>query len=246
MKKIFLFLLILFLFMATASFSAVTNTDRPGNKPNQAAGDKAAVIVETDPLYKEIRYSITDDDCLIKWIRYTSELNKGVLRHRSQCSLSLKDQTPLLSKILFKVLQDIDDPRSIHTFFVGRLAPDNAKGHLEMSRRLALAAKKSPRWDTEKGNPLTGHINEFVKEIANQEMIYIELKELFEQFDMKLEIASVEKVLVTTAGELPCFEWLKNQGVEAVNKVPYDCLTWFSIRVETPPEVFLDNKIRLN
>jgi hypothetical protein len=81
-----------------------------------------------------------------------------------------------------------------------------------LSERLTLAAGKSPLWDRVKGRPRSGHENKFVKEIANQAMIYPELKEMFARHGYEIEVSAVEKVFI-----------------DPQTKLPYDCLTWFSL-----------------
>jgi hypothetical protein len=60
-------------------------------------------------------------------------------------------------------------------------------------------------------------------------MIYPELKELFARFHKSITFSCAEKVLVQKAGELPFYEQLQQQGVKAADKLPFDCMTWFSI-----------------
>jgi hypothetical protein len=187
------------------------------------------VVVQFDPRYMETTYRITSGACQISWTVHKSDLNKGVVQHRSKCTLPLNKQLPLLSQILAEILKDTENAGSFHTFFWGRLIPDERNGNLEMSFRLAMAAYRSPLWDAKGGRPKTGHENAFVVDLANKSNIYSELKRLFEKFDRKLEFSSAEKVLIMEAGKLPFFDQLKKHGVKATYKLPFDCLTSFSV-----------------
>lgn len=60
-------------------------------------------------------------------------------------------------------------------------------------------------------------------------MIYPELKELFEGFHKNITFSSAEKVLVLEAGKLPFFDQLKPHGIRASDRLPFDCMTWFSV-----------------
>jgi hypothetical protein len=101
--------------------------------------------------------------------------------------------------------------REFRTFFAGRLI-EAFGADRTMSERLSLAASKSPLWDQAKGDPRIGSENKFVKEIANQAMIYPELKEMFARHGYEIQVSNVEKVLI-----------------DPQTKLPYDCITWFSL-----------------
>jgi hypothetical protein len=63
-------------------------------------------------------------------------------------------------------------------------------------------------------------------------MIYPELKELFAHFHKNITFSCAGKVLVQKAEKLPFFDRLKQQGVKAADKLPFDCMTWFSIAAQ--------------
>ena len=163
------------------------------------------IILQHNKDIKQTVYSVEDNS--LSLTTYDTEINEHVLRLRSKSDLPLKVQVKIISKILKKVPKK----RQFRTFFIGRLM--NAFGtDKTLSERLSLAASKSPLWDKEKGRPRSGHENQCVKEIANQTMIYPELREMFAKHGYEIEISSVEKVLI-----------------DPQTKLPYDCLTWFSL-----------------
>lgn len=166
-------------------------------------GPKIIVLHKDD--FKETVYSLEDNS--ISLTTYDTEINKDILHLRSNSELPLKEQVGIISTIL----KQLPKERQFSTFFVGRLI--NAFGvDRTLSERLSSAASQSPLWDTVKGRPYTGHENQCVKEIANQAMIYPELKEMFARHGYEIEISSVEKVLI-----------------DPQTKLPYDCITWFSL-----------------
>jgi hypothetical protein len=119
---------------------------------------------------------------------------------------------------------------AFRTLYWGRLTPDGSLPvSQEMSIRLAQAAHRSPNWDVRKGMPKKGNINGFIKDLANERMIYPELKDLFEQHHKRLTISSVEKVLVFEAGKQAVFDELKQDGSRAKDRLPFDCMVWFSV-----------------
>ena len=163
------------------------------------------IIVLHEGNVKETIYTLEDNS--ISLTTCETELNKNILHLRSQSELPLKEQVAIISRILKKLPKE----RRFHTFFIGRLL--NAFGaDRTLSERLSLAASQSALWDKEKGRPRSGHANQCVKEIANQAMIYPELREMFAKHGYEIEVSSVEKVLI-----------------DPQTKLPYDCLTWFSL-----------------
>jgi hypothetical protein len=163
------------------------------------------IIVRHNSDVKETIYSLEDNS--LSLTTYETELNEEILRLRSSSALPLKEQVAIISGILKKLPKE----RQFRTFFIGRLIYAFGADRT-MSERLSLAASQSPLWDREKGRPRSGHENKFVKEIANQAMIYPELKEMFAQHGYEIQVASVEKVLI-----------------DPQTKLPYDCMTWFSL-----------------
>ena len=163
------------------------------------------IIIRQDSELKQTVYSL--DDNSISLTTYETELNEDILRLRSKSEIPLKEQVAIISRILNKVPKE----RQFRTFFIGRLLNAFGADHT-MSERLSSAAGESPLWDKEKGRPQSGHENKFVKEIANQAIIYPELKEMFAKHGYEIEVSSVEKVLINPQ-----------------TKLPYDCLTWFSL-----------------
>jgi hypothetical protein len=121
---------------------------------------------------------------------------------------------------------------AFRTLSWGRLYPDGARD-ATMAVRLALVAKRSAEWDAARGAPRDGDINGWVRESANEEQIYAELIPVFREVGLEIRIASVEKVLVLPAGELPFSERLQEEGARAADKLPFDCQTWFSVSAGT-------------
>jgi hypothetical protein len=188
------------------------------------------VIVEPHPEYKETTYSIIDGDKnKISITTYQTELNKGIVRLRSNSNLPLKKQIDLLSKVLDRVWKD-ENKTEVHTLFIGRLGNAFGEGNTQMSERLAMAAYRSPGWNKIKGKPVSGHENYFVVKLANQAMIYPELEEIFRKHGLSITFSSAEKVLMGSPTKyIPFGDSLKEQGVEDSATLPFDCLTWFKI-----------------
>ncbi|MFA6548536.1 MAG: hypothetical protein WCT39_01210 [Candidatus Margulisiibacteriota bacterium] len=179
--------------------------------------------------YKETVYSVgLKDDGKISLTVYHSDLNKKVLRLRSDSTLPLNDQIKIVSTILDRVLKD-HSPTAFDGFSLGRLVDAFGKSNTQMSERLAIAAFISPKWDKVKGEPVIGYANNLVTELANTALIYPELDTMFKAHGLNIKVVSVEKVLSGKPDMTPFGESLLKQGVKPNEKLPFDCQTWFSI-----------------
>lgn len=197
--------------------------------PVKAAPQEFEVEVTRRTEYQDSSYCLTLDTCRLCWQTQQSPINQGIVQSRTRCTKSLLDQMDGLRAVLTTIVHRDPDGASLHTLFWGRLAPDPPQDDLQMAMRLALAAFQSDRWDRKRGRPVQGESVYWVRDLANSAMIYPELQKLFNSFGRRITVASVEKVLVLPAGQMPFFERLKAHGVKKGDKLPYDCLTWFSI-----------------
>ena len=219
--------------LLTVCFVLLVCSDGRGNnagsniQPRSVEENTPKVIIKHDSQWNATVYSISRGDCTIEWIARNSEI--GVVKHFSRCATPLVEQFPMLEKICAEFFSKDQNALAFRTLFWGRLEPDNQHAPRELSLRLALAAHKSPGWDLKRGRPKNGDINGFVKDLANKEMIYPELKELFERFHKNITFSCAEKVLVMKAEKLPFYDRLKQQGVKPAERLPFDCMTWFSV-----------------
>ncbi len=205
-----------------------------GERPPAAGGLRAGgVLVEHHAELRETNYTAVAGDCKISWTVYGSEANRGVARHRSDCGLTLGEQAPLIAKVLRKVMDTKGEAAQVRTLSWGRLYPDGARD-ATMAVRLALAAKRSAEWDAARGAPRGGDINGWVRKLANDAVIYQELRPIFRESGLEIRLATVEKVLVQQAKLLPFFERLREGGARAGDKLPFDCQAWFSVRPIQP------------
>ncbi len=194
-----------------------------------AAGELPPVAVEQSPYHDAEIYGISDRDCTIKWHVYSTDLNKGVIKHWSRCGAPLSEQVPWLSAIFGEIVRRDANAAAFRTLFWGGLMPEQGPSAMELPVRLALAAFRSTGWDAKRGKPRNGDLNGFVRNLANEADIYPEIKSLFQPFSRAVTIASVEKVRVLPAGKLPFRDALVKLGVGPKDKLPFDCLLWFRV-----------------
>ncbi len=201
-------------------------TDR---SPVEATGVCQDIVVQRAPEVRETAYTISVGDCRISWTVYESEPNLGTVRHRSDCGLPWGEQTSLIRKLLRKIIESEIDARGFRTLTWGRLYPDGAR-EATLAVRLAIAAKKSASWDSVRGTPRGGDINNWIRKLANDALIYDELRPIFRESGLELRLTAVEKVLVLKARLLPFFDRLREAGVLPEDRVPFDCQAWFSVQ----------------
>lgn len=197
--------------------------------------DPPPVSVQKSPYHDAILYSIASADCVITWTVYTTELNRGVVKHTSHCSLPLASQVPLLSSVTSAILTRGRNTQDLRTLFWGGLVPEQGGSALEMPSRLALAAHRSPDWDVRTGRPKSGDMNGAVRDLANDAVIYPELRALFNEFRLTAAVVNVEKVRVLKAKELPFYAELLAEGVQEWERLPFDAMVWFSLRPGNNP-----------
>lgn len=187
------------------------------------AGDDVQV---TDRLRArgEVDYEIRSSaDCRIRWAVSRTGVNAGIAQLRSDCRVTTDEQLALQAKVLARVATD--EP-GLRTLFWGHLGK-----WPEWSARLALAATRSASWDAKAGQPKAGvSLNAFVLTLMSQNDMFSDLRQLLADLHLRMKVSGIEKVSVAVAGDLPSFaRHLATEGVSASDKVPLDCLIWFSV-----------------
>jgi len=217
---------------ATATALAVLLVNASFDVPGQTKpvpGTSSKLLIERDAELGTRSYSVNEGDCRISLTAFDSPPNRGIVQDRSVCSSPLSAQIPARSGLLAAVMSDSESSGPPRTLVWGRLTPDRRRDDLEMAFRLALAAHRSSSWDVKVGRPRSGNVNAVVVTLANQAMIYPELKQWFNDSGLELRFVSAEKVLIARAGTLAYFDRLKAVGVDAAEKLPFDCLAYFAI-----------------
>jgi hypothetical protein len=211
----FLRLLVASAFLASACV-ALAQQPQPGSEVRIVASPVGSGPGETT-------YEIRSGSCRIRWTVARSGVNQGIAQHRAECSLPLSEQIALNAAILDKV---IESEPTFRTLFLGRLKP-----FPEISVRLAAAAKRSPEWDARHGRPksprpLAAYLLDLFS--STEPAVFADWKRLFEEKHLTFAVSGVEEVSVGAAGTLPYFPQLTALGVTAGDRVPFDCLIWFS------------------
>ncbi|MFO1153246.1 MAG: hypothetical protein U1E42_06220 [Rhodospirillales bacterium] len=99
----------------------------------------------------------------------------------------------------------------------------------EFSRRLAVAADRSPEWHGERARRSASFANATTLRIANTPPVYRELQEAMRRLRFDVRIAAVDKVQVGVPAETPFAEWLDSRRVDPRRQVPYDAEVTFRL-----------------
>jgi hypothetical protein len=133
----------------------------------------------------------------------------------------------MLIRLLREQFGDAGPPPEVDRLFIGRLEeqlPEVAEG-------LSLAAAPSSAWDGQRGWSDSGYANGFVRDLLNARRaeLYGPLQAVFTAWHIRLEVASIEKVLMAVPADLPHGERLLAAGADPAERVPFDAVVWFRL-----------------
>ena len=210
----------LFLYLLAAPSILVQESASDVSEENEAN-----VLVSTNE--HATIYNIRRGNCSISWSIGKNEPH--IVHHRAACGLPLKKQVPLLRELAQSIYDAPENKSGVQKLFWGTLDNAAASRDNELSFRLALAAAGSSAWNTKEGKPKNGDLYTFIKDLANAEMIYPELQEVFSPFNKNIHLDAIEKVRILEAQQLPYRNRLYEQGVKPADKLPFDFMAWFII-----------------
>jgi len=183
-------------------------------------------------------YSITLDSCRVKW---NVEENKDTpdeyhLSMRTDCKASFHTLEPVHRKILKAIFHDFD-PVRFKGLGWGMFGSKSASDW-SWNIPIAVASATNDDWidyrtnypDCKRNNPCRSTNSIFV-ELANRTDAYKELRLLFQEFGLTLELKQVEKVFAQRINKLPFHNELKEKGIKGNPRLIYDAgMTWFIFR----------------
>ncbi len=156
------------------------------------------------------------------------------LHLRDTCGLALADKIAALARLAGAFEAGRDFPAGVSSLGIGRLVR-----WPELARELALAAYRSPDWDAAAGRPRGAAAGDsralhafFVAQALDMSLLD-PLLVAFAAEAVTLETLSVEKVLVGRPDQTPFNTWLRNQGVPAEAKLPFDAIVWLVLKAAT-------------
>lgn len=133
----------------------------------------------------------------------------------------------MLIRLLDEHFDGTGPPPEVDRLFVGRLEEQLP----EVARGVSLAAAQSSAWDGRRGWSDSGYANGFVRDLLNARgtELYGPLRSKFAAWHIRLEVASIEKVLMATPGDLSHGESLLAAGADPAEHVPFDAVVWFRL-----------------
>jgi hypothetical protein len=180
------------------------------------------VHVKEDKTLSNVTFQIIGEkNCQPSFEVPLNKTEKWGLVYQSNCSLPPSQLLPLISKLLDIVTKKVDLDM-VGSVFWGSIY------NSEFSSRLAIAALRSPEWDRKKGQPKSLPLHSFIERLMIEERVFGDVIDIFAQHGVYLDVLSVEKVGILEVKETNLFEKLNMIGVDSNDKLPIDCLVWFS------------------
>lgn len=109
------------------------------------------------------------------------------------------------------------------------LVPGIERTFPEFTRRLAVAADRSPEWHGERARRNATFANATTLRIANTPPVYRELQEAMRRLQLSVRISAIDNVQVGVPAETPFAEWLDSRQVDPRRQVPYDADVTFRL-----------------
>lgn len=133
----------------------------------------------------------------------------------------------MLIRLLHEQFGDAGPPPEVDRLFVGRLEAQLP----EVARGLSLAAAQSSQWDGQRGWSDSGYANGFVRDLLNVRgtELYGPLQSAFAAWHIRLDVASIEKVLMAIPADLPYGARLLAAGADPAERVPFDAVVWLRL-----------------
>jgi len=194
--------------------------------PGPAANAVDVKIVQNSSNSLEVRAKMGDLQARLALLLKEHALTYALLRRPGKPAEEwpwFVDSAPLLGACLRTALPD---PGKLPDFrFITRLAM-----YPEMSVRIALRAGTSRKWDHRFGRPKASFTNSFVMGLARDDDTYSELKSLFEEQQLQIQLESMEKISIAGVGDLPHRDILTAEGFSPEWLVPYDAVLHFRVK----------------
>ena len=127
-----------------------------------------------------------------------------------------------MQKVLKAVFSKTDPPKLegvYHSLFLGRLID-----YPWLCEYLAVSAYKDPRWDKNKGKPVSVDLYKYVSAILSRREIISQFEDAFGDSGYTIVAVTLEKVLVGRFSHIPLYE-----GKMFPGKVPFDAVVWLRL-----------------
>ncbi len=93
-----------------------------------------------------------------------------------------------------------------------------------ISRFLADTSLRDPGWQNDKGKPVKGHANTFVRKVLSNAPVFSSITTRLTIIGYRMSGVSVEKVLISQEKPEHLPSW-----IDPANKVPYDAMIWLTL-----------------
>ncbi len=151
------------------------------------------------------------------------------LRLRVPRPVDLDVSTRALDELLAQAFPQHGLPAERISIDVGRIVE-----HPWLSRRLALAALHSPRWDAARGKPRGGNENLAVAQMIGDAKLVAAWADVFARHGASVRNASVEKVLIGRVGKTAELAPLAADSAATGKRLPFDAILWLRLERTRP------------
>lgn len=168
----------------------------------------------------------TDSACTATLtVRETFE-RRQALDFRCPCGCG-GNGTNILTRLLRLQFGESGPSPAVDQLFVGRLMEQLP----EVAEVLAFAAAAAPAWNGTRAWNDPGYANDFVRSMLNlgDGELYHPLREAFALWNIRIEVASVEKVQMAVPAILPYGARLLADGADPQERVPFDAVVSFRL-----------------
>jgi len=127
-----------------------------------------------------------------------------------------------VQKVLRAVFSETGPPKLegvYRSLFLGRLID-----YPWLCEYLATYAYKDPRWDKNKGKPVSVDLYKYVSGILSRREVRAQFEEAFGDTDYRIKTVTIEKILVGSLRDVPLY-----QGKILPGKVPFDAIVWLRL-----------------
>ena len=131
-----------------------------------------------------------------------------------------KDNMQTVLKAVFSKTDPSKLEGVYNTLFLGRLID-----YPWLSEYLAVTAYRDPRWDREKGKPVTLDPYRYVNSVLSNREVLSQFEDAFGQSGYTIRAVILEKVCVGRFSDVPLYK-----GKALPGKVPFDAMVWLGLK----------------
>lgn len=167
--------------------------------------------------------------CVVSLTVVTTIAGKRALDFRCRCGCARVGDSGVA--VLRQAIEDefgaAGPPAEITQLFIGRIEVQLP----EAAEAMSFAASGDADWDAKRAWSNSGYANAYVHDLLDGpgSRILDGLRALFARWNIAVDVASVEKVLMAVPADLPYGAALLAAGAEPGRRLPFDAVVWLHL-----------------